>query len=53
MALTRKYNDKQNMQINKRTVHETKWVYTDLNWDVVVADFMSTGSEFHALDAAT
>ena len=25
------------MQISKKTVHETKWVFnTDLNWDVVV-----------------
>ena len=24
----------------------------DLNWDVIVADFMSIGSELHALAAA-
>ena len=29
-----------------------EFFYIDLNWDVVVADFMSTGSEFHALAAA-
>ena len=42
-----------NNSITRETVHGNKRVFSlDLNWDVVVADFMAIGSEFHAIVAA-